>query len=132
MPSTNKIPQFPDRVVTTYIENLPASNTGKFLLYESPINSGGSFVQGLVIKGGGTTVADKVRIWINVGQDVNLESNNSLYQEITVSAITASATVATFENIQILDLVINSGYRIYISHSNTTNSFLVNCFALVY
>lgn len=63
----------------------------------------------------GNTTATVCRVWINNGSTTGTASNNSLYDEITLPAITASAVaqVAGYE-VPFLD-PLPLGYRVYLT-----------------
>lgn len=75
----------------------------------------GSKIEEIVVKARGTTTAGMVRIYLWDGSG----TDGHLYYEVPVTAITPSATVATFESrITFDNLVIPSGWAITASTHN--------------
>jgi len=85
--------------------------------------AGDTRISRITIKATGTTTAGMVRLWMHDG------ANYKLWREILVSAITASATVATFESIlEFLGeraIVLPAGHSIRASTENAENFDLV-------
>jgi len=79
-------------------------------------STNGGFVQRIRFRSLGTNSnATVARIWINNGSTTNTLSNNTLFDEITLTAITNSETSAqpTFE--LPLNVALPPGYRIYVT-----------------
>jgi hypothetical protein len=85
-----------------------------YLIYTAPADGG--FVQRIRFRSLGTNSnATVARIWINNGVSIQTGANNSLFDEITLTATTGSETaaLATFE--LPLNFALPATYRIYIT-----------------
>jgi hypothetical protein len=72
----------------------------------------GGFVQRLKLRAAGTNVATVLRIFINNGSTNGTAANNTLWDEITLPSITASATAATTGIDVPLGFALPPGYKI--------------------
>jgi hypothetical protein len=74
----------------------------------------GSFVRSIVakIQSTGAGVASVLRIWINNGSTNATVTNNALYKEITLPAITATQTAATPDFEIPCNIMLPAGYRL--------------------
>jgi hypothetical protein len=123
MPSPNTAPIFSllgD--VQWSVSAITAANTTKdltsgtiYLTFTADATNGG-FVQRIRFRSLGTNSnATVARIWINNGSSTGTASNNTLFDEITLTAITNSETSAqaTFE--LPLNFALPPGYRLYVT-----------------
>jgi hypothetical protein len=86
-----------------------------YLVFTADTTNGG-FVQRIRFRSLGTnTNATVARIWINDGDSTTTSSNNTLFDEITLTSITNSETSAqaTFE--LPLNIALPPGYRLYVT-----------------
>jgi hypothetical protein len=86
-----------------------------YLAFTADTTNGG-FVQRIRFRSLGTnTNATVARIWINDGDSTTTASNNTLFDEITLTSITNSETAAqaTFE--LPLNIALPPGYRLYVT-----------------
>ena len=93
----------------------PDLSTGTSYLLFTADATNGSFVTKLRLHAtpAGNTTAAVLRLFINNGATTATATNNSLYDEITLPATTASATAAT-PNYEIpLNFALPAGYTLY-------------------
>lgn len=86
----------------------------------------GGFLQKLRFRStpGGNTSATVARIWINNGSTAGTAANNVLFTEVTLPAITASATAATSEIEVPMNFAMPPGYVIYVTiHTASANGW---------
>jgi hypothetical protein len=102
--------------------NMAAAVTGADLTSASLIftadATNGSVVNEVRVKyiPGTSTVATAFRVFINNGSSLSTTTNNSLFAEITIGAITTSQTAATVDYVIAMPrggLVLPPGYRMY-------------------
>lgn len=82
----------------------------------------GAFVQRLRFKAIGSQIATVARIFINNGSTHTSAGNNSFYGEISLPAITASASAATIEEDYILNIALNGNFQIFVMLGTTVAS----------
>ena len=75
-------------------------------------SASGSFLQRVRFKASGSTTATVARIFINNGGDTTTAANNFLYDEITLSAVTATQTAATTVFELPMNIALPPAYRI--------------------
>ena len=75
-------------------------------------SASGSFVQRLRIKASGSVSASVLRVFINNGQSNATSSNNTLFDEITVAAVTVSQTAASTTYELPMNIALPPAYRI--------------------
>jgi len=122
--ASNTSPIFP----LTPIVGLGSLNAATALTARTPItgttgltqltatSTNGTKIDAITVKGQGTTVAAVVGIWIYNG------TTSYLFDEILVTAITASTTVASFvSTTSYTNLVLPPTYQLYISETVQTN-----------
>lgn len=88
----------------------------------------GSFLRSIVAKvtSTGTGVASVLRLWINNGSTNATNTNNALYKEITLPAITATQTAATPDFEIPCNIMLPAGYRIlYAFGTAPVNTWMV-------
>lgn len=73
--------------------NTYTGTSGTTVLFTA--GSNGSYVQKLALEAQGTNVASVIRIFINNGSTSGTAANNTLVQQYSLPATTASATAAT-------------------------------------
>lgn len=72
----------------------------------------------------GNTTATVARVWINNGSTTGTAANNSLYDEVSLPAVTASGTAAVAGYEVAFNIPIPAGYRIYITiHTASANGW---------
>ncbi len=78
-------------------------------------STNGGYVQRIRFRPLGTNVATVARVWLNNGDDTTVASNNSLWDEISIAASTASQTsaLATYE--LPLNFPLPASYRLYVT-----------------
>jgi hypothetical protein len=82
----------------------------------TPTSTNGQKIDAIQVKGQGTTVANQVGIWVYNG------TTSYLYDEISVTAVTASTTVASFvSTTSYTNLVLPPTYQVYISQTVQSN-----------
>ena len=70
------------------------------------------------------TTATVLRLFINNGSTTGTATNNSLYDEITLPATTATAVAATANYEIPLNIALPSGYALYATiHTGSTNGW---------
>ena len=88
--------------------------TGLTKLTDTSTN--GTKIDAITVKGQGTTVASIVDIWIYNG------TTSFLFDEISVTAITASTTTASFvSTVSYANLVLPATYQLYVSQTIAPN-----------
>ena len=88
----------------------------------------GSFLRSIVAKitSTGAGVASVLRLWINNGSTNATNTNNGLYKEITLPAITANQTSATPDFEIPCNIMLPAGYRIlYAFGTAPVNTWMV-------
>lgn len=74
----------------------------------------------------GNTTATVMRVWINNSGATTSSSNNTLFDEITLPATTASATAATANYEVPMNIALPASYKIYVTvGTSTTNGWQV-------
>jgi len=116
--------QFNSYIVTA---NTTADLTAgtNYLLFTADATNGG-YVQKLRLKAtpAGNTTATVLRLWINNGATTGTATNNILFDEITLPAVTASATAATTAYEIPLNFALPAGYKLYATiHTGSTNGW---------
>jgi hypothetical protein len=91
---------------TTY----EASGSNVLTVFSSSVS--GSFVQRVRFKASGSTVATVARLFINNGASSITSSNNILFDEITLPAITSGSTAATAVFELPFNVALPAAYRI--------------------
>lgn len=87
-----------------------------YLVFTADATNGG-YLQYIRVKNDGTatTTATVMRFWINNGSTTGTATNNILFGEMTIPAITISAVAATPELDYPMELPLPAGYRIYVT-----------------
>lgn len=116
--------QWGDYMVTA---NTTADLTGGtiYLVFTADATNGG-YVQKLRLRAtpAGNTTATVCRVWINNGSTTGTAVNNTLFDEITLPATTASGTAATANYEVPLNFALPPGYRIYCTiHTASANGW---------
>ncbi len=73
----------------------------------------GSYVNKIRVKPSGSTGATVLRFFLNNGQDTTVRTNNSLYAELSMPAITTSSVLAQNDFEVPLNIAIPASYTIY-------------------
>lgn len=74
----------------------------------------GAYVKGLRFVAAGTNVATVARVFANNGSSPGTATNNSMIDQLSLPATTASNTAMTPTLYLPLDLVLKAGFRIYV------------------
>lgn len=119
--SLNTLPIFTASADTQWAVSAVTANTTKDLTVGTSYltftaGSNGGYVQRLRFRSLGTNVATVARIWINNGQPTgSANTNNTLWDEISLPATTVSETsaLATYE--VPLNFALPAGYKIYVT-----------------
>ena len=92
-----------------------------YLVYTADATNGG-YVQKIRFRSLGTTTNATVgRVWINNGSTTATQTNNTLWDEITLPATTVSQ-VAALANYELpLNFALPPGYRIYVTLGTATS-----------
>lgn len=98
--------------LTTGSNTYDGTNAAAALVFTA--GSGGAFVQRLRFKAIGSNIATVARIFLNNGSTNGTAANNSFYGEVSLPATTASASAATIEEDYILNIALDSNFRIYV------------------
>lgn len=85
--------------------------TGRLLIFTAA--AGGSILPVAIAKPKGANVATQIRYFRNNGSDPEVASNNILIAEESIAASTLSETAANDVYYTVLDVVLESGERIY-------------------
>lgn len=78
-------------------------------------SSDGGYVVKVVFKASGTNAATVARIWLNNGSTNSTAANNSLLDELTLPATTASNSIATQKYEVVLNLHVKAGYKLNVT-----------------
>ena len=92
----------------------------KIVFTADPTN--GSFIVKLRFKAIGSNVITVARIFLNNGSANTTAANNSFFGEISLPAVTASATVATAEIDYPMNFALPPGFRIVVGLGTTVAS----------
>lgn len=98
----------------------------------------GSFLEKIILhpistSGSTTTSAAAVRIYLNNGSSVGTGTNNVLFKQVTMPAISVNVTGTTApnnDNEVFLNMQIEAGYRIYIGVTAMAANTQWNCVAV--
>lgn len=86
----------------------------------------GSYVSKIRIKPSGSTVATVLRFFINNGGDTTVATNNTLYAEISLPAITLSTTLAQNDFEVPMNIALPGSYAIYgLANTWSTGGFKI-------
>lgn len=87
-----------------------------YLVFSADATNGG-FVRSIKFKPtpGGNTTATVARIWINNGATTGTAANNTLFGDITLPVVTASAVAEVIGFEYLMNIPLPPGYRIYIT-----------------
>jgi len=100
------------------VQNQAYDGTGTVAtVFSSSIS--GSYVQRIRFKASGSTTATAARIFINNGSDNTTASNNFLFDEITLAAVTGVQTAATTVFEIPMNIALPAGYRINVTIGTT-------------
>ena len=96
---------------------LTAANTtyeasGSNVITAFSASASGSFVQRIRFKASGSTVSTVARIFINNGGAITTLTNNVLFDEITLAAVTSGSTAATIVYELPMNIALPAAYRI--------------------
>lgn len=75
----------------------------------------GSRLDKLIVQALGTNIATVARIWLNNGSATGTAANNTLVKDVTLAATTNSETAAIGNTEVALDLVLQTGYKVYVT-----------------
>ena len=134
----NTVPIFSKAPDIQWIGYMTAANTTADLTSGTSYNvftsdsTNGGFLKKIRLRPtpAGNTTATVCRVWINNGSTTGTATNNSLYDEITLPAITASGTamVAGYE-VPFLE-PLPAGYRVYLTiHTASANGWQATAIA---
>ena len=109
--------QWTTTVVKT-ASNIYDGTAGTTVIFTADATNGG-FLRSIKAKPNSTNIATVVRFWINNGSTSGTAANNVLYQEFSLPAITASATVAQPEIEIPMNLALPAAYVIICAVATT-------------
>ena len=104
---------FSSTVLTLAANTYTGANANDALVFTADITNGG-YVQRLRFKAVGTNVATVARIYLNNGSTNLTATNNTFYGEVSLPAITISASAATVDIDYPMNLALPPGWRIYV------------------
>lgn len=99
-------------LVTAAANDYTGAGANNVLVFTADATNG-SFLQRIRMKAGGTNVATVARFFINNGSDPTVASNNAFFGEISLPAVTASATASTTDVEYGMNLALPPGFRVY-------------------
>ena len=102
--------------------NTTKTGTGTVLTVFTSDATNGGFVQRIRFRSGGANITTVARIFINNGQDNNTAANNVLYDEITLTATTASEVAAQPTYELPLNFALPPGYILNVTLGTTVAS----------
>lgn len=100
------------QLVTTANNDYIGTNAAATLVFTANATNGG-FIERLRFKAGGTNVITVARIYINNGSTPTTAANNAFFGEVTLTATTASPTLATADIDYPMNIALPAGFRIY-------------------
>lgn len=89
-----------------------------YLVFTADATNGG-YVQRLTFRSLGTNIATVARVWINNGSTTGTASNNTLFDEITLSATTVSQVAMLTPYEVPINCALPAGYKIYVTVGTT-------------
>jgi hypothetical protein len=92
--------------------NVTYEASGSNVLTVFSASASGSFVQRVRFKASGSTTATVARLFINNGEAITTLTNNILFDEITLPAITSGSTAATAVFELPFNVALPAAYRI--------------------
>ena len=112
---------------TQWIDTVKTANTTRdltsgtiYLLFTAGANGG--FVQKVRFRSLGDNIATVARLWLNNGSTTGTAANNTLVDEITLPATTASEVAAVPPQEIILNFAIPAGYILYVTVGTTVSA----------
>jgi hypothetical protein len=102
------------------------SGNTSYLVFTAGTN--GSYVQKIrfrhfaIVASTNNTNATVARVWINNGSDVTVAANSTLFDEITIAAMTYSATAAQVNYELPLNFALPPSYRLYVTLGTAPSS----------
>lgn len=117
--------QFAGPIVTANTTADLTSGT-TYTLFTADATNGG-FVRSVRLRPtpAGNTTATVLRVWINNGATTGTATNNSLFDEVTLPAITASATAAVSGYEVPINMPLPAGYKLIATiHTASANGWL--------
>lgn len=106
--------------ITTATADYTGASANHQIAYTAGANGG--YIARLRFKALGTNIATVARIYINNSQIQTTGSNNVLYGEVSLPAITATNTAATAEIDYPMGFAIEATFRIYVGLATTVAS----------
>jgi hypothetical protein len=91
-----------------------------YLVFTADATNGG-FVQRIRFRSLGTNAVTVARIWINNGSTTSTAANNTLWDEITLNATTATTTAALATQELPLNFGLPPGYTLYVTLGATAS-----------
>ena len=128
----NTVPIFSKAADIQWIGYMTAANTTadltagtSYLAFTSDATNGGMLAKiRLRPTPAGNTTATVCRAWLNNGLTTGTAANNSLYDEVTLPAITASGVAAVAGYEFSFNTPIPAGYRVYLTiHTASANGW---------
>lgn len=104
--------------ITTANSTTDLTTGTTYLAFTADATNGG-YVQKIRFRSLGTNIATVARIWINNGSTTATATNNTLFDEISLAASTASPTSALSLYELPLNFALPLGYKIYITLGTT-------------
>jgi hypothetical protein len=102
------------QAITAAANDFTGASANNVLVFTADATNGG-FVQRLRFKATGTnSSATTARIFLNNGSANTTAANNAFYGEITLPAVTVSATAAQVDIDYPIGFALNPGFRIYV------------------
>jgi hypothetical protein len=91
--------------------------TGNTTYLVATAGAQGSYIREVRIKADpiNNTVATVIRLYVNNGSTIGTAGNSTFVTEITIPAVTASATAAQPDFVIPCDFVLPAGYKLYLS-----------------
>ncbi len=132
--SQNQAPIFPKTPINSWTAPLTLANTtvngdlsigNPAILLFTANASTGSRLDYIRVRALGTNVATVLRVFVNNGSTIATAANSSLFTEVTIAATTLIQTAALAETTLQLDLVLQAGYKIYLTIGTAVSAGLV-------
>lgn len=95
--------------------NTALDGTGSNVILIATAGANGSKIEQVLINHMGTNIASVVRFFVNNGSAVGTATNNALIHEEAMAANTLSQTAASVPNVWNAALILQSGYKLYVT-----------------
>lgn len=114
-PIYSRVPDIQWAVAVTAVNTTTDLTSGTIYPVFTADTTNGGFVQRIRFRALGTNVTTVARVWINNGSATGTAANNTLWDEITLNATTATQVAALATQELPLNIGLPPGYRLYVT-----------------